>query len=427
MVNVEWSDSRVEQAYSQAREQYAAIGVDTDEALDLLGRIPLSLHCWQGDDVGGFEKPGAGLTGGGIQVTGSFPGKAGNVDELRADIEQAFSLIPGPHRLNLHAIYGEFGSKGAERNRIGPEHFKGWIDWAGSRSTGLDFNATCFSHPLADSGFTLSSRDKGIRDFWIEHVKGCRKISAVMGRAQGSPCIHNLWIPDGSKDIPADRWTHRELLKQSLDAIYSDELDPAVMIDSMESKLFGLGSESFVVGSHEFYLGYALAKGKMLCLDLGHFHPTESVADKISAILQFFPTLLLHVSRGVRWDSDHVVTLNDDVRALAEEIVRSRVLNRVHLALDFFDASINRIGAWVIGARATRKALLAALLEPIEAIRDFEKNGDLFSRLALMDESRTLPVGAVFDHLCLKAGVPPGSAWLPIVRRYEEDVLSKRL
>jgi L-rhamnose isomerase len=418
--------AKIEKTYQLARERYSQFGVNSEKALEILEDVSLSLHCWQGDDLGGFERPDSRLTGGGIQVTGRYPGRARTIDELRMDLKKAYSLIPGRHRLNLHAMYGDFGGKPVERNEISVEHFKGWIDWAKQEGLKLDFNPTCFSHPRADSGFTLSSKDKEIREFWIEHVKRCREISASMGRKLQSPCIHNLWIPDGTKDIPVDRWTHRSLLRESLDEIYAVEYKPFEMKDSMESKLFGIGSESFVVGSHEFYMGYALSRGKMLCLDLGHFHPTESVADKISSTLQFSEELLLHISRGVRWDSDHVVILNDEVKSLAEEIVRSDCLDRVHIALDFFDASMNRIGAWVIGARATLKGLLWALLEPKERLREAENSGNNFARLALMEEFKTMPFGSVWDYHCLRMNVPVGESWMEDIKRYEEHVTNKR-
>lgn len=419
-------DSEIKRSYLLAKERYDRIGVNTDGVLEKLKNISLSLHCWQGDDLGGFEKPNAHLEGGGIQVTGNYPGKARTIDELRMDLKKAYSLIPGLHRLNLHAIYGEFGTGLVDRNEINLDHYKGWIDWAKQENLKLDFNATCFSHPNADSGFTLSSKDKVIREFWIEHVQRCRSISAYMGQELKSPCIHNLWIPDGTKDIPVDRWTHRALLKEALDKVYETEYNPSRMKDSLESKLFGIGSEAFVVGSHEFYMGYAISKGKMLCLDLGHFHPTESVADKISAILQFSDEILLHVSRGVRWDSDHVVIMNDEVRNLAEEIIRSNALDNIHIALDFFDASMNRVGAWVIGARATLKALLIALLQPLEKLKNVENKGDLFARLAVMEEARAMPYGAVWNYYCLKMDVPPGDFWIEDVHHYETKVTNRR-
>jgi L-rhamnose isomerase len=418
--------SKIEKTYEISRDQYAELGVDTEKTLEKLAKIPISLHCWQGDDVGGFEKLGAKLSGGGIQVTGNYPGKARTVEELKMDLEKAFSLIPGRHRLNLHAIYGEFGGKSVDRNEISPEHFRGWVKWAKQQNLKLDFNATCFSHPKASSGYTLSSKEKDIRKFWIEHVKRCRKISASIGRELGSPCLHNLWIPDGSKDTPSNRWTNRALLKESLDEIFELAYSPSQMKDSLESKLFGIGSESYVVGSHEFYLGYALTKGKMVCLDLGHFHPTEWIADKISAILQFSDEILLHLSRPVRWDSDHVVILNDEIRSVTEEIVRSRALDRIHIALDFFDGSLNRVGAWIIGARATLKGLLMALLEPDQKFKEIEGRGSHFEHLALQDELKAMPFGAVWDHYCLKMNVPPGIKWMSEVENYEARVLSKR-
>jgi L-rhamnose isomerase len=420
------NDTIIRKAYEVARERYSAFGVDTERALTTLLGVPLSLHCWQGDDVGGFEKPAATLSGGGIQVTGNYPGKARSIDELRKDLEQAYRLIPGSHRLNLHAIYGEFGGKPVDRDQITAEHFRGWIEWVRQHQLKLDFNATYFSHPKADSGFTLSHPDRAIRDFWVEHGKRCREISAAIGRALADPCVHNLWIPDGSKDIPVDRWSPREFLRQSLDEIYKTSFPMSEMRDAVESKLFGIGSEAYVVGSHEFYIGYALSRKKMVCLDMGHFHPTELVADKISALLLFFDEILLHVSRGVRWDSDHVVILNEDVKNLMEEVVRSKALNRVRIALDYFDASMNRIGAWALGARSTQKALLAALLEPQAKLREAEAAGDYFTRLALLEETKLLPLGAVWEYFCLSNGVPAGEAWIAEIHRYERETLSKR-
>ncbi|MBX6313827.1 MAG: L-rhamnose isomerase [Isosphaeraceae bacterium] len=415
----------LETAYAWAREQYARLGVDADRAIEVLGSVPISLHCWQGDDVGGFESD-RGLTGGGIQATGNYPGKARNADELRADLEKALALIPGRHRVNLHAVYAETGGRAVGRDRLGPEHFARWIDWAKERGLGLDFNGTFFAHPKADSGFTLSSRDEGIRRFWVDHGIACRRIGAAMGRELGSPCVTNVWIPDGSKDLPADRKTPREILKRSLDEIFAEPLDPRHHRDAVEGKLFGIGSESYVVGSHEFYYGYALEHRLLLCLDSGHFHPTESVADKISAVLLSLEEILLHVSRGVRWDSDHVVLLSDDVRAIAEEVVRGDYLGRVRIGLDFFDASINRVAAWVIGTRAMLKALLIALLEPTATLRALEAAGDYTGRLALMEEVKTLPFGAVWDYYCLRQDVPVGPAWLDEVRGYEREVLARR-
>ncbi len=416
----------IERAYEESRELYARVGVDVQAALEALSAIPLSIHCWQGDDVAGFEKPGSVLSGGGLQVTGAYPGKARTVEELRRDLHRALTLIPGRHRLNLHAIYGEFGGKNVDRDAIGTEHFRGWVEWARTEDIKLDFNCTCFSHPLADSGFTLSHRDKAVRGFWQEHVRRCRDIAAWMGRELKGPCYHNLWIPDGAKEAPADRWLHRALLLASLDEVFDTPYPPDELRDSLESKLFGIGSESYVVGSHEFYFGYALSRRKILCLDLGHFHPTESVADKVSAVLQYFPELALHLSRGVRWDSDHVVVLNDEIRAVADEVVGNGLADRVHFGLDFFDASLNRVGAWVIGARAVQKALLQALLTPVARLRQFEAEGRTFEKLAWLEESKALPFGAVWDHHCLTHGVPAGRDWIADVEAYEHDVLAER-
>jgi L-rhamnose isomerase len=416
----------VEKAFAAAKERYKEVGVDVDAALKALKTVPLSLHCWQGDDVRGFEQAAGPLSSGGLQVTGQHPGRARTIEELRQDLAKAFSLIPGRHRLNLHAIYGDFGGKQVDRDAVEPAHFKSWVVWAGEKKLNLDFNATCFGHPRADSGLTLSSPDKETRKFWIEHVKRCRKIASFMGRELKTTCLHNLWIPDGSKDTPVDRWSPRSRLKESLDEIFQVDYSPTTMKDSLESKLFGLGSESYVVGSHEFYLEYALARRKLICLDLGHFHPTESVADKLSALLCFGDEILLHLSRPVRWDSDHVVILNDDLLAVAQEIVRGRALGRVHLATDFFDASLNRVGAWVIGARATLKAVLLALLQPSDRLMEMERNGDYFGRLALLEEMKTLPGGAVWDYHCLSLAVPPGPEWLKEVAAYERAVLSRR-
>jgi L-rhamnose isomerase len=412
-------------SYELAKERYAELGVDTEAVLKILKNISISLHCWQGDDVGGFEKTASELSGG-IMVTGNYPGKARNVEELRKDLEKTYSLIPGTHRLNLHAMYGEFGGKKIDRNEIAAQHFQGWINWAKSKQLKLDFNPTCFSHPKAESGYTLSSKDTKIRKFWIEHVKRTRKISEFIGKNLGGFCINNIWIPDGSKDIPSDRGTPRTLLKESLDEIFADKYDRKYLKDSVESKLFGIGSESYVVGSHEFYMGYAMDRGMMLCLDTGHFHPTESIADKISAIMQFSDELLMHISRGIRWDSDHVAILNDEVQAIANEIVQGNYLNRIHIALDYFDASMNRVGAWVIGARATLKAMLSALLRPQKQLVEYEDARDYFGRLALMEELKTMPFSAVWDVHCMKAGVPVGTELIDEVNSYEKKVQSKR-
>jgi L-rhamnose isomerase len=415
-----------EKAYQLACEQYAAQGVDAAAALERLEKIAVSIHCWQGDDVGGFENLGESL-GGGLAVTGSYPGKARTADELRSDLNRAWSLIPGRHRLNLHASYAEFGGRRAERDELQPEHFEGWVDWARGARAGLDFNPTFFAHRLAADGLTLTHPDAGVRQFWIRHAAACRRIGAAFGQSLGTPCVTNVWIPDGSKDAPVDRKGPRERLAESLDAVFAETLDPQWNRDAVESKLFGIGSESYVAGSHEFYLGYAVSRRKVLCLDAGHFHPTESIADKISAVLCHVPELLLHVSRGVRWDSDHVVVLNDELHAIAQEIVRGGYLERVHIGLDFFDASINRVAAWVIGARALLKALLAALLEPIGTWREAERAGDFTARLALMEEQKTMPLGAVWNAYCERVGVPPADAWLADVKRYEAEVLANRV
>ena len=415
----------IEQAYSLARERYAALGVETERALEILKTIPISLHCWQGDDVGGFENSGEAI-GGGLAVTGNYPGKARSPDELRADIDKALDLIPGRHRLNLHASYAETGGKRVDCDAIAPEHFQRWIDWAKARRIGLDFNPTYFAHPLAVDGWTLAHPDPSIRAFWIEHGTICRRIGAAMGEALGTPCINNVWIPDGFKDVPIDRKGPRLLLEESLDAVFAERLDPRFVKDAVEAKLFGIGSESYVVGSHEFYLGYAITRKKVLCLDADHFHPTEVISDKISAALCWLDELLLHVSRGVRWDSDHVVIYSDELQAIAQEIIRGGFLNRVHIGLDFFDASINRVAAWVIGARCMIRALLAALLEPIEILRRLEDAKDYTGRLALLEELKAMPIGPVWDYHCLTAEVPVGPAWIESVKTYENDVLSLR-
>lgn len=417
---------QIERAYNIARKAYLDLGVEPEEAIEKLLSIPISIHCWQADDVGGFEHTGAEISGGGIQATGNFIGKARTIEEVRQDFEKVISLIPGTHRFALHASYGEFGGQNIDRNEVSTEHFQGWIDWAKDIGVKLDLNSTLFSHPKANDGFTLSSKSKEIRDFWIEHVQAVRKISAYIGKQLDDICIHNLWIPDGMKDIPVDRSGHRILLKESLDQIFQKLYPDQFMLDSLEGKLFGIGSEAFVVGSHEFYLSYAIANQTLLTIDTGHYHPTESVGDKISAIMPFVKGLLLHVSRGIRWDSDHVVIIDDPLMQLMEEIVRNPDLDRIRIALDYFDASINRVGAYVIGVRATQKALLYALLEPWQMLKEYEEQGNYFQRLALLEEIKSLPYGAVWDYLCLKNGIPIGKQWIQEIEKYEAEVLMKR-
>lgn len=419
------SSTAVEQAYRLAQERFAAVGVDTDSVLKSLATVPISLHCWQGDDVGGFETNRRELSGG-IMATGSYPGKARTPDELRQDATKALSLIPGKHRFNLHAIYGEFGGKHVDRDEITPEHFNAWIAWAKSLGIGLDFNPTCFSHPNSASGFTLSHSDKKIRQFWIRHCQRSREIGGAMGAALSSPTVTNVWIPDGMKDTPADRRGPRDRLTESLDEVFAKPLNPAHNLDAIEGKLFGLGAESYTVGSHEFYLGYAVKHQKLLCLDAGHYHPTESLADKISAVFCFLPEILLHVSRGVRWDSDHVVILNDDLQAIAQELVRGDYLKRTHIGLDYFDASINRVAAWVIGTRNMLRALCIAMLEPYKKYKELERSGDYTARLVLMEEAKSLPLGAVWDFYCLKQDVPLGEHWYSEIQSYEKSVQGHR-
>ena len=414
----------IEKAYEQAKQRYAVLGVDTEQVMQKLSSIAISLHCWQGDDVGGFDKAQETL-GGGIMATGAYPGKARTADELRTDLEKALSLIPGKHRLNLHAMYAETKGK-VERNELAPEHFTTWIDWAKANDLGMDFNGSFFSHPKAESGFTLSSADEQVRSFWVEHGMVCRKIGAAMGKQLGTPCVTNVWIPDGYKDVPVDRKGPRQRLKQSLDEIFAEPMDRDCLLDAVECKLFGIGSESYVVGSHEFYLSYALENKTLLCLDTGHFHPTEVVSDKISSVLTFLDEILLHVSRGVRWDSDHVVILSDELLAIAQQIVRGDYLQRVHIGLDFFDASINRIAAWVIGTRCMIKALMIALIEPVQMLREIELADNYTERLAMLEELKTMPYGAVWDYYCTKMEVPPAQMWLDEVKAYEKDVLAKR-
>ena len=418
-------ERKVEQRYDNAREQYKEFGVNADEALEKLLEIPISVHCWQGDDVSGFESSSEGVDSGGILATGGYPGRARSADELRSDFRKALDFLPGKaHRFNLHAIYAETGYKKVERDQLQPEHFSQWIDWASDEGIMLDFNQTFFAHPKAEDGFTLAHRVPEIRKFWIRHGIASRRIASAMGTAQGADCLCNLWIPDGMKDLPADRFNPRRLLIESLDEIFKEDMPN--LLDSVEGKLFGIASESYVAGSNDFYLLYAQSRKKILCLDMGHFHPTELVADKISTVLSFQDRLLLHISRGIRWDSDHVALLEDPVREIAHECVRGNVLDRVIFATDFFDASINRIAAWVIGVRALKKALLEALLEPVHLLREAEEAGDYTARLAIMESSKGLPSSAVWDMACLRSDVPVGIGWLHELKAYERDVQTRR-
>ena len=410
------------QTYALAKERYAAIGIDTEEVLEQLRNFHLSMHCWQADDVKGFEVQ-AGALSGGIQSTGNYPGAARNIDELRADILKAKSLIPGSHRLNLHEIYGDFQGKVVDRDEVTVDHFRSWIDWGRENDTLLDFNSTSFSHPKSGN-LSLANPDKGIRDFWIEHTRRCRDIADEIGKAQGDPCIMNIWVHDGCKDVSVNHYLYRSLLRDSLDKIFSE--DKANMKDCIEGKVFGIGLESFTVGSHDFYTAYAAANGKIPTIDTGHYHPTESPADKVSALLCFVPELMLHVSRPVRWDSDHVTIMDDPTQELFSEIVRAGALDRVHYGLDFFDGAINRIGAYVIGTRSAQKCMLRALLEPRELISRYELEDRHFEVLALMEEAKSLPWNAVYDEFCLRSNVPVGDAFIADIQAYEKDVLSKR-
>lgn len=414
----------IEQAFELAKQRYADIGVDVEQAMARLDSVPVSMHCWQGDDVRGFENPQGALTGG-IQATGNYPGKARNAAELRADLEKAMSLIPGPKRLNLHAIYLESESP-VDRDAIEPKHFANWVEWAKQQKLGLDFNPSCFSHPLSADGFTLSHADKAIRQFWIDHCKASRRVSAYFGEQLGTPSVMNIWVPDGMKDLTVDRLAPRQRLLSALDEVIAEKLSPQHHIDAVESKLFGIGAESYTVGSNEFFMGYATSRQTALTLDAGHFHPTEVISDKISTAMLYVPRLLLHVSRPVRWDSDHVVLLDDETQAIASEIVRHQLFDKVHIGLDFFDASINRIAAWVIGTRNTKKALLRALLEPTDRLRQAEAAGDYTARLALLEEQKSLPWQAVWEAWCLRHDVPADASWLSDVRHYEQQILNQR-
>lgn len=418
-------EEQILKAYEDAKKQYASLGIDVDKVLNKLDEISISIHCWQADDVSGFENPDGELTGG-IQTTGNYPGKARTVEELRDDIEKVIQLIPGKHRLSLHAIYGDFGGKFVDRDKIDIEHFQSWIDWAKKVDMKLDFNSTFFSHDKTKSGYTLSDFDPEIRRFWKDHLRQCRKIAAEIGKQLGSPCVHNIWIPDGEKDKTVSRYEHRKLLKESLDEVFEEKISTEYLKDCIECKLFGIGSESYVVGSHEFYLSYAVKNNMLLTLDAGHFHPTEGVADKISSVLLFVPEIALHVSRPERWDSDHVVILSDELLGLSQEIVRSGHLDKVNIGLDFFDASINRIGAYVVGIRSTQKAMLQALLEPTDKLRDFEKIDNRFQRLAYLEELKGMPWNALYNYYCYKQGVEMGYDYIPEIETYETEVTSKR-
>lgn len=416
----------IQKAYELAKIQYGALGVDTDAVLEQMKEVKISLHCWQTDDVGGFETADSKLGGGGIQVTGNHPGKAKNIEQMRADLTKVMTLLPGKHRLNLHAIYGDFGGEFVDRDQIEIKHFQGWIDWAKEHGIGLDFNPTCFSHPLADDGFTLSSKDEKIRKFWVEHLKRTRAIAAEMGKQLGSPCVNNIWIPDSTKDTPIDRNGHRTLLKKSLDEALAIKYPKEHLLDAVESKLFGIGGESMTVGSHDFYLGYAIKNDILISLDNGHFHPTEQVGDKISACLQFVDNVLLHLTRPVRWDSDHVVTLNEEIQLIASEVVRNNFLDRVKIGLDFFDGSINRVGAYVVGTRASLQAFMIAMLEPTKKLLEMEEKGQNFERLAYLELLKTRSFGAVWDYYCLVNNVLVGEDYIADIQKYEQDVLLKR-
>ncbi|MBD8136867.1 L-rhamnose isomerase [Peribacillus frigoritolerans] len=415
----------IKEQYETAKQAYANWGIDVDAALETLKKVPISIHCWQGDDIGGFEVNKSELSGG-IDITGNYPGKATTPEELRMDLEKALSLIPGKHRVNLHAIYAETNGEAVERDQLEPKHFENWLNWAKENGLGLDFNPTLFSHEKAADGLTLSHPNEEIREFWIDHCIASRKIGEYFGRELGNPCLTNIWIPDGYKDIPSDRLTPRKRLKESLDRIFTAEVDETCNWDAVESKVFGIGSESYVVGSHEFYLGYALKNNKICLVDTGHYHPTETVSNKISSMLLYSDKLALHVSRPVRWDSDHVVILDDELREIALEIVRNDALNQVIIGLDFFDASINRVAAWTIGTRNMIKALLYALLVPNDHLKELQEKGDFTERLALMEEFKTYPFGAIWDYYCEKMNVPVKERWLTQVKEYERDVLGKR-
>ncbi|MBD8837582.1 MULTISPECIES: L-rhamnose isomerase [Paenibacillus] len=417
-------DNQVKQAYEAAKALYAQHGIDTDEVLNKLAEIKVSVHCWQGDDVKGFLNKDGELTGG-ISVTGQYPGAATTPAELRNDLEQAFALIPGKHKVNLHAIYTDTDEQ-VELDQIEPKHYENWVKWAKEQGLGLDFNPTCFSHEKSSDGFTLSHPDPEIRKFWIDHCKASRRIGAYFGEQLGQTCVTNVWVPDGFKDNPVDRLTPRKRLKESLDEVFAESLNPEHNLDAVESKLFGLGSEAYVVGSHEFYMGYGLQNDTLICLDAGHFHPTEVISNKLSSLSLFTSGILLHVSRPMRWDSDHVVIMDDELLEIARELVRHDLLATTHIGLDFFDASINRVAAWVVGTRNTIKALLRAMLEPVNALKQAELEGDYTLRLALTEEFKSYPFGAIWDYYCAQQGVPVREKWITDIKTYEQDVLLQR-
>lgn len=416
--------SKVKKRYEEAKKRYAAIGVNTDEAIKKMADVKISIHCWQGDDVKGFLTPQGELTGG-IMSTGDYPGAAHTPDELRQDLEKAYSLIPGKHKLNLHAIYLDTDEE-VDLNQIEPKHFKKWVEWAKKQGIGLDFNPTHFSHPMMKDGMTLSHPDKEVRDYWIEHGKRSRKIAEYMGKETGQTCINNFWMPDGMKDNPIDRYTPRKRMMEALDEIFEEKLDEEYTMEAVESKLFGLGAEAYTVGSHEFYMGYGLTRNKLICLDAGHFHPTEVISNKLSSLALFSKGIMLHVSRPVRWDSDHVVLMDDELQDIAKELVRNDLLSRTNIGLDFFDATINRIAAWVIGTRNTQKAMLKAMLEPIQDLKEMELEFDFTKRMAYTEELKDFPYADVWNYFCEQNGVPVGLDWLEEVRNYEEEVLMKR-
>ena len=419
-------EEQIQKAYEDAKALYATIGVDADKAIEQLNNLSISIHCWQADDVSGFENPDGELTGG-IQTTGNYPGKARTIDELKKDLEKVISLVPGRHRISLHATYGDFGGEFVDRDKVEPKHFQSWIDWAKANDVKLDFNSTFFSHEKTNSGYTLSDFNPEIRTFWKDHLRKCRRIAAEIGRQQGDACIHNIWIPDGEKDKTVSRYEHRKLLQESLDEVLAEKISTDYLKDCVECKLFGIGSESYVVGSHEFYMGYAVKNNMLLTLDAGHFHPTETISDKLSSMLLFVPEITLHVSRPERWDSDHVVILTDELLAIAQEIVRSGQKDRVHMGLDYFDASINRIGAYVVGIRSAQKAMLQALLEPTDKLREFEKQDKNFQRLAWLEELKALPWNALYSYYCDQQGVPVGDEYIREIEAYEDQITSKRV